>query len=81
MHAITSEVGYLSLEALAVYSGLSVRTLQRLIADPTNPIPVYRFTGRVFRVRRSDFDEWAKSFRVERSTDEANAILDRMVKG
>lgn len=71
---------YLSLEALALYSGLSVSSLRRLIADPTNPIPHYRF-NRHLKVKRSDFDDWAQSCRVQHTREDVNAILDRMVKG
>jgi excisionase family DNA binding protein len=50
---------YMRLPELARYTGLSVRTLQRLIADPEDPLPVLRSLGRALLVRRSAFDQWA----------------------
>ena len=48
---------YLSLKALAGYSGLSVRKLRYLLGDHRHPIPSYRVDGKVL-VRRSEFDAW-----------------------
>jgi hypothetical protein len=49
---------FLSLKALAAYSGLSVRTLRDHLGDPAHPLPCYRVGGKVL-VRRSDYDAWA----------------------
>jgi predicted DNA-binding transcriptional regulator AlpA len=48
---------YLRLVDLARYASLSVRTLQRLIVDPDDPLPVSRL-GRATFVRKSDYDRW-----------------------
>jgi hypothetical protein len=50
---------YLSLKALADYSGLSVRTLRKLLirVPPTQALPCYRLDGKVL-VRRSEFDRY-----------------------
>jgi len=56
---------YLSLRALATYSGLSVRTLRKALADPAHPLPHYRPGGSKVLVRRSDFDRWMSRFRHE----------------
>ncbi len=53
---------FLSLRALASYSGLSVRTLRSLLVDPVHPLACYRIGGRVL-VRRSDYDSWAARYR------------------
>jgi predicted DNA-binding transcriptional regulator AlpA len=53
---------YLSLDALADYSGISVRQIRNLIADPARPLPCYRI-GRRVTVRRSDYDAWASAYR------------------
>lgn len=53
---------YLSLKQLALYSGLSVRTLRAHLSDSCRPLPHYRIGGRVL-VRPSDYDEWASAFR------------------
>jgi excisionase family DNA binding protein len=54
----------MSLKALAVYSGLSVRKLRQLIdRDAANALPAYRVDGRVL-VRRSEFDDYIARYRV-----------------
>ena len=53
---------YLSLKALAGYSGLSVRTLRGYLTDPFYPLPCYRVGGKLL-VKRSEFDAWMRRFR------------------
>ncbi len=53
---------YLSLKTLAVYAGLSVRTLRGYLTHAAHPLPSYRIGGRVL-VKRSEFDAWAAPFR------------------
>ena len=64
---------YLSLRALAIYSGLSVRTLRKALADSVHPLPHYRPGGGKVLVRRSEFDRWMSRCRRE------GQDLDRMV--
>jgi helix-turn-helix protein len=55
---------FMSLKALSAYSGLSVRKLRQLIdRDPADALPVYRVDGRIL-VRRSEFDEWMRRYRI-----------------
>jgi Helix-turn-helix domain len=61
----TSLDPYLTLQALADYSGLSQRTLRRKLRDPWNPLPHYVCGDRIL-VRVSAFDRWIEGFRVER---------------
>ena len=56
------EPEYLALPALAVYAGLSVRTLRTYLAHPAVPLPCYKIGARVL-VRRADYDAWALQFR------------------
>jgi hypothetical protein len=64
--AVPRDDGYLSLRALAVYSDMSVRTLRNYLAHASNPIPHYKMDGKIL-VKRSEFDAWMRSFRVEKS--------------
>jgi hypothetical protein len=64
---------FLSLKALATYSGLSVRKLRDHLADPAHPLPQYRVGGKVL-VRRSEFDMWVARYRQV-----GNADVDRIV--
>jgi hypothetical protein len=55
---------YLSLKALAAYSGLSVRTLRGHLRHFAHPLPCYRIGGKVL-VRQSEYDAWARQFRSD----------------
>jgi hypothetical protein len=50
---------YLSLAELVAYSGLGLRTLNRYLVDPDQPLPHYRVGARVL-VKRSEFDSWLR---------------------
>ena len=63
------EAGYLSLKALSEYSNLGIRTLRKHLSHQVKPLPHYRVGGKIL-VRRSEFDEWVSTFRV----DEANQV-------
>lgn len=54
---------FLSLKALAGYSGLSVRKLREYLDDPAHPLPCYRVGGKIL-VRRSEFDRWIATYRT-----------------
>ena len=70
---------WLSLRALADYSGLSVRKLRYLLADPHHPLPAYRVDGKIL-VRRSDFDRWMQGHRATQTNlDQAvEAVLHQI---
>jgi excisionase family DNA binding protein len=53
---------YLSLKALAGYSGLSVRKLRAYLKDSLRPLSHYRVGGKIL-VRRSEFDAWIATYR------------------
>lgn len=71
---------YLRLADLVKYSTLSLRTINRYLADPVRPIPSHKIGGRVL-VLKSEFDRWLRE-RDAPPTDEAkNAALQaRVVK-
>jgi len=64
---------FLSLKALATYSGLSVRTLRDYLTDPVNPLPHYRVGGKIL-VRRSEFDRWIDTYRQRGHRDVAHVV-------
>ncbi len=68
---------YLSLKALASYSGLSVRKLREALTDPSHPLPCYRVGGRVL-ARRSEFDAWMKRFR-QVGRPELDTLVDEII--
>jgi hypothetical protein len=70
---------YLSLRALASYSGLSVRKLRDHLADPVNPLPHYQVGGKIV-VRQSEFDAWIAAYRRAGRRDVA-AIVDEVLIG
>ena len=71
--------GYISVKALAAYSGLSVRTLRAYLVHPTTPLPHYRVGGRVL-VKQSEFDDWIAPFRTA-APPRVDAIVDDVLKG
>jgi len=70
---------FLSLKALATYSGLSRRKLRDYLADPTHPLPCYRIGGKIL-VRRSEYDAWAASYRQVGQADVDRVVSD-VLKG
>ena len=70
--------GYLPLKALAVYAGLSVRTLRNCLADRAHPLACYRVGGKIL-VRRSDFDRWVAAFRVAPAAVSVDTLVDDVV--
>lgn len=59
---------FLSLRALAGYSGLSVRMLRYCLDDPGHPLPCYRVNSKIL-VRRSEFDAWMAAHRQRGRAD------------
>jgi hypothetical protein len=67
---------YLSLKALSVYSGLSVRTLRGFIERlPDEALPCYRLAGKIL-VRRSDFDGWIAQYHARGRPSLTHALQD-----
>jgi excisionase family DNA binding protein len=71
--------GYLSLKALASYSGLCVRTLRTHLTHPVHPLAHYRVGGRVL-IKRSEFDAWIAQFRIT-ATPCVDAAVADILKG
>ena len=78
---MSADVGgaYLSLRSLAEVSDLSVRTLRGYLTDPVNPLPHFRTAGKIL-VKRTDFDEWIRRFKVNRLPT-LNAVVDDVMRG
>jgi excisionase family DNA binding protein len=71
---------FLSLTALAGYSGLSVRKLRAYLKNPLRPLPHYRVGGKIL-VRRSEFDAWIAAYRQGGDADVeriAGEVLDEL---
>jgi hypothetical protein len=67
---------FLSLRALATYSGLSVRKLrQYLELPPEEALSCYRVGGRIL-VRRSEFDAWIAQFQARGRPSLTRAIQE-----
>lgn len=72
---------YLPLHELATYSGLSIRSLRRAVADRLHPLPHYRPRGKKIVVRRSEFDRWIQSFKHTQAPIDLNQLVDNALKG
>ncbi|HEX9870784.1 MAG TPA: hypothetical protein VGC99_19760, partial [Candidatus Tectomicrobia bacterium] len=72
---------YLSLKALATYSGLSVRKLQDCLRHPSHPLLHDRVDGKIL-IHRSEFGAWIAAYRrvgntdVDQIVDDVLAMLD-----
>ncbi len=69
---------FLSLRALASYSGLSVRKLRDLLDDPSGPLPAYQVGSKIL-VRRSEFDVWMAAHRRSARADARDRVIDEML--
>ena len=68
---------FLTLKALASYSGLSVRTLRNHLDNPAHPLACYRVGGKLL-VRRSEFDAWMAAYRQHGRTDVNRVVAEVM---
>ena len=66
---------FLSLKALSVYSGLSVRKLRQHLEDSAHPMQCYRVGGKIL-VRRSEFDAWIAAYRQRGRSDVNRNVRD-----
>ena len=71
--ANVSPDAYLSLRTLAGYSGLSVRTLRDRLVHAAHPLPRYRVGGKIL-VKRSEFDEWMRTFRSTEHAEQRELV-------
>ena len=79
MKKTTIKPRYLTVQQLAEYSGLSVRTIRYHLKDPENPIPCFRPGGRKILISRPEFNKWMKTNRVKQSKvtkETVESILD-----
>ena len=66
---------FLSLQALATYSGLSRRKLRAHLSNPAHPLPCYRIGSKIV-VRRSEYDTWAACYRQVGHVDVDHIVSD-----
>ena len=66
---------FLTLKALASYSGMSVRKLRDHLEAAIHPLPHYRVGGKIL-VRRSEFDAWMARHRQAHGADVAGIVND-----
>jgi excisionase family DNA binding protein len=66
---------YLSLKALAAYSGLGVTRLRAYLTDVRHPLPHYRVGGKIL-IRRSTFDHWMEQ---HNATPDMAGIVNEVV--
>lgn len=69
---------YLTLKALAVYSGLSTRSLRRYLTHPVGPLPHFRINQKIL-VRREEFDTWMRQFR--QTSEGVDRLVDAALSG
>src|SRR5262245_10223545 len=70
---------FLSLKALASYSGLSARQLRDYRGELTRPLPHYRLGGKLL-VGGSDFDAWMAAYRQHGRADVGRVVADVLTR-
>jgi hypothetical protein len=70
---------YLTLRALAAYSGCSVRWLRDRLVDPAHPLPCFRLPGGKVLVRRGQFDTWISAYQ-RRGDAEVDGIVNDVLQ-
>jgi len=69
---------YLSLGALAEYSGCSTRWLRDRLTDPYHPLACFRLPGGKILVRRSEFDAWLARYRRVGNPDVTRIVAETL---
>ena len=69
---------WLSLQAAAGYSCLSVRNLRGWLSHHERPLPCYRVNGKIL-LRRSELDRWLVGFR-QNNTERLNQMVDETIR-
>ena len=75
--AITLKDQLFDLRGLSAYSALAVPTLRDYLRNGRNPIPYFKIKGKIL-IRKSEFDEWLETFRVNRKQD-IQAVVDEVM--
>ena len=70
---------YLTLRALATYSGCSVRWLRDRLVGPAHPLPCFRLPGGKVLVRRGHFDQWVSAYQ-RRGDADVDGIVNDMLR-
>ena len=72
---------YMSLKALATYSGISKRKLKDLIKHTEYPLPTFKIDGSI-RIKKSEFESWINQFRLvpENRGKVVDEIVDDIIK-
>ena len=65
---------YLDLKGLSAYSALAAPTLRDYLKGVSKPLPHFKVKGKIL-VKKSEFDQWLESYRVNDSND-LNRIVD-----
>lgn len=71
------EVQYLDLKKLSVYASVAVPTLRERLRE--GKLPFYKLGGKIL-VRKTDFDEYMQSYRVDNRED-LDELVDDVING
>ena len=68
-----TEVQYLDLKKLSAYASMGVSTLRERLRE--GKLPFYKLRGKIL-VRKTDFDEYMQSYRVDKREDLEDIVND-----
>lgn len=56
---------FLTLEDVAEFLGIHISTVYRYIHDKKNPLPTFRISKQVIRVKKVELDKWLETYKKE----------------
>jgi len=71
--SITLKDQYFDLRGLSAYSAMAVSTLRNFISNGN--LPAYKVFGKIL-IKRSEFDAWINTFRINKKQDLSNMVND-----
>jgi len=60
---------FLTLEEVAEYLGVHINTVYKYLKDESNPLPTFKISGRVIRVKKEELDKWLETYKKENEND------------
>ena len=60
--------------------GIGERLLRDALKDHKHPLPCFRLNNKTILIRRSDFDSWLETYRVDGGA-RVDAIVDEVMEG
>ena len=54
---------FMDLQEVADFLGVHINTIYKYIRDEKNPLPTFKISDRIIRVKKDELDAWVESYR------------------